>query len=153
MNGYRYINFKKRISFTRIIFNFSACLASFATEQVVDLCHGHRKCLIAANSSTFGDPCRPESRTYLKVVYTCGKYTSFIYESVRIQKNEISNTLFFLFRRSFEFALMVSKELVTFRGWRMVTTRKWASFSKNEKFFASDCTLIFLLERASLLVE
>ncbi|XP_011494096.1 PREDICTED: protein eva-1 isoform X2 [Ceratosolen solmsi marchali] len=47
------------------------CLASHATEKVIDLCHGRRHCSIAANSSTFGDPCRPESRTYLKVVYTC----------------------------------------------------------------------------------
>ncbi|XP_031782157.1 protein eva-1 homolog C isoform X3 [Nasonia vitripennis] len=47
------------------------CLASHATEKVIDLCHGRRHCSIAANSSTFGDPCRSESRTYLKVVYTC----------------------------------------------------------------------------------
>ncbi|XP_058793798.1 uncharacterized protein LOC131665736 isoform X2 [Phymastichus coffea] len=47
------------------------CLASHATERLIDLCHGRRHCSIAANSTTFGDPCRPESRTYLKVVYTC----------------------------------------------------------------------------------
>ncbi|KAJ8678651.1 hypothetical protein QAD02_014438, partial [Eretmocerus hayati] len=50
------------------------CLASYATEKVIELCHGRRHCSIAANSSTFGDPCRPESKTYLKVVYTCGEY-------------------------------------------------------------------------------
>ncbi|XP_014204611.1 uncharacterized protein LOC106636657 [Copidosoma floridanum] len=47
------------------------CMENRATEMVIDLCHGRRHCLIAANSSTFGDPCQPESRTYLKVVYTC----------------------------------------------------------------------------------
>uniref|UniRef100_A0ABD2W0B8 SUEL-type lectin domain-containing protein n=1 Tax=Trichogramma kaykai TaxID=54128 RepID=A0ABD2W0B8_9HYME len=58
------------------------CMASHATEKVIDLCHGRRHCSIAANSSTFGDPCRPESRTYLKVVYTC------VYRSVLREQYE-----------------------------------------------------------------
>ncbi|XP_023316275.1 protein eva-1 homolog C isoform X1 [Trichogramma pretiosum] len=58
------------------------CMANHATEKVIDLCHGRRHCSIAANSSTFGDPCRPESRTYLKVVYTC------VYRSVLREQYE-----------------------------------------------------------------
>ncbi|XP_076751355.1 uncharacterized protein LOC143423722 isoform X1 [Xylocopa sonorina] len=47
------------------------CMVSYATETVMNLCHGKRRCTVVANSSTFGEPCSPESRTYLKVVYTC----------------------------------------------------------------------------------
>lgn len=36
-------------------------------------CHGKRSCSISPDISTFGNPCRPASRMYLKVVYTCGK--------------------------------------------------------------------------------
>ncbi|XP_076667728.1 uncharacterized protein LOC143368664 isoform X2 [Andrena cerasifolii] len=48
-----------------------SCMASYATETVINLCHGKRRCSVVANSSTFGEPCSPDSRTYLKVVYTC----------------------------------------------------------------------------------
>ncbi|XP_037954051.1 uncharacterized protein LOC119684154 [Teleopsis dalmanni] len=47
------------------------CLASRATETVMQICHGRRRCNIAANANTFGSPCQPNSRMYLKVVYTC----------------------------------------------------------------------------------
>ncbi|KAG4077616.1 hypothetical protein HA402_008876, partial [Bradysia odoriphaga] len=47
------------------------CLASYATETVMEVCHGRRRCSISADSSTFGNPCRSESRVYLKIVYTC----------------------------------------------------------------------------------
>ncbi|XP_043279393.1 protein eva-1 homolog C isoform X3 [Venturia canescens] len=47
------------------------CVASYATETVRRMCHGKRKCAVYANSSTFGEPCKPDSRTYLKIVYTC----------------------------------------------------------------------------------
>lgn len=53
--------------------NFSDCLASYATETVMQYCHGRRKCSLTADQKTFGKPCQPESRMYLKVVYTCGK--------------------------------------------------------------------------------
>lgn len=39
----------------------------------MNICHGKRSCNIAADKDTFGSPCRPESRMYLKVVYTCGE--------------------------------------------------------------------------------
>ncbi|CAG9816980.1 unnamed protein product [Phaedon cochleariae] len=47
------------------------CLVSYATETVMQLCHGKRSCDLSADISTFGSPCKPESRMYLKVVYTC----------------------------------------------------------------------------------
>ncbi|XP_029718996.1 protein eva-1 [Aedes albopictus] len=48
-----------------------SCLASYATETVMQKCHGRRKCMLSADSTTFGKPCRADSRMYLKVVYTC----------------------------------------------------------------------------------
>lgn len=53
----------------------AACLVSYATETVINLCHGKRSCEVSADTGTFGSPCRPDSRMYLKVVYTCGKLT------------------------------------------------------------------------------
>nr|XP_036677732.1 uncharacterized protein LOC108005068 isoform X2 [Drosophila suzukii]XP_036677733.1 uncharacterized protein LOC108005068 isoform X2 [Drosophila suzukii]XP_036677734.1 uncharacterized protein LOC108005068 isoform X2 [Drosophila suzukii]XP_036677736.1 uncharacterized protein LOC108005068 isoform X2 [Drosophila suzukii]XP_036677737.1 uncharacterized protein LOC108005068 isoform X2 [Drosophila suzukii]XP_036677738.1 uncharacterized protein LOC108005068 isoform X2 [Drosophila suzukii] len=47
------------------------CLASYATETVMKICHGRRRCNLAADANTFGSPCQPNSRMYLKVVYTC----------------------------------------------------------------------------------
>ncbi|XP_020287988.1 protein eva-1 homolog C isoform X2 [Pseudomyrmex gracilis] len=49
------------------------CSIDFATETLINLCHGKRRCIVVASNTTFGkaDPCRPESKTYLKVVYTC----------------------------------------------------------------------------------
>jgi len=55
-----------------------ACLVSYATETVMQICHGKRRCTLSADSNTFGKPCRPDSRMYLKVVYTCGKYCYFV---------------------------------------------------------------------------
>lgn len=54
-------------------FFFSACLEPYATETAMRECHGKRRCVLSADSNMFGKPCRPGSRTYLKVVYTCGK--------------------------------------------------------------------------------
>lgn len=55
------------------------CMMDFATETVMQLCHGKRRCSVVANSTTFGrpDPCSPDSKTYLKVVYTCGERKKF----------------------------------------------------------------------------
>ncbi|XP_046986065.1 protein eva-1 [Schistocerca americana] len=47
------------------------CLVSYATEIVMRMCHGKRRCTLPADSETFGKPCRSDSRMYLKVVYTC----------------------------------------------------------------------------------
>ncbi|KAF4520096.1 hypothetical protein B566_EDAN010325, partial [Ephemera danica] len=47
------------------------CLMSYATETVMQLCHGKRRCTLSADKATFGDPCSENSRMYLKVVYTC----------------------------------------------------------------------------------
>jgi len=40
----------------------------------MNMCHGKRRCTLSADPATFGNPCKPESRMYLKVVYTCGEY-------------------------------------------------------------------------------
>lgn len=53
-------------------FYLSACEASFSTETVMQMCHGKRRCTLNASSSTFGNPCSPQSHLYLRVVYTCG---------------------------------------------------------------------------------
>ncbi|XP_017778713.1 PREDICTED: protein eva-1 homolog C isoform X6 [Nicrophorus vespilloides] len=47
------------------------CLVSYATETVMQICHGKRSCEMSADASTFGNPCRPQTRMYLKVVYAC----------------------------------------------------------------------------------
>ncbi|XP_065155934.1 protein eva-1-like isoform X2 [Atheta coriaria] len=47
------------------------CLVSYATETVMQICHGKRRCDISADASTFGNPCRPQTRMYLRIVYTC----------------------------------------------------------------------------------
>ncbi|ODM98084.1 Protein eva-1 C [Orchesella cincta] len=49
-----------------------SCLSSFATENVMQMCHGKRRCALGVNPSTFGNPCKPESKMYLKVIHTCG---------------------------------------------------------------------------------
>lgn len=60
---------------SRILINiFAACPASYTTETVMKICHGQRKCSLTADSATFGKPCKPETRMYLKVVYTCGEF-------------------------------------------------------------------------------
>lgn len=47
------------------------CLANYATETLMKLCHGKEECTVKADTETFGNPCRERSRKYLKVVYTC----------------------------------------------------------------------------------
>nr|XP_037281337.1 protein eva-1 homolog C-like [Rhipicephalus microplus] len=50
----------------------SDCQVSYATETVLTTCHGRRKCTVAADMGTFGNPsCHKDSRLFLKVVYTC----------------------------------------------------------------------------------
>ncbi|KAG1701180.1 Protein eva-1 C [Nymphon striatum] len=50
------------------------CQASFATETVLKLCHGERRCVIPASTDTFGNPCQQDVNMYLRVEFTCGKY-------------------------------------------------------------------------------
>lgn len=63
-------------------FSFADCLASYATETVMQYCHGRRKCSLTADQKTFGKPCLPESRMYLKVVYTCGKLSWILKQGI-----------------------------------------------------------------------
>lgn len=60
---------------------FAACPASYTTETVMKICHGQRKCSLTADSATFGKPCKPETRMYLKVVYTCGRSSQYFISS------------------------------------------------------------------------
>ncbi|XP_023941274.1 protein eva-1 [Bicyclus anynana] len=48
-----------------------SCSAPYALKTTMQICHGKQQCQIVADSKTFGSPCRPESRAYLKVSYTC----------------------------------------------------------------------------------
>ncbi|CAF4900113.1 unnamed protein product [Pieris macdunnoughi] len=50
------------------------CMEPYATETAMRECHGKRRCVLSADSKMFGKPCRTGSRTYLKVVYTCGPH-------------------------------------------------------------------------------
>lgn len=54
----------------------------------MQICHGRRKCTLTADSTTFGKPCRPDSRMYLKVVYTCGKFRDSKEKSLLILYNK-----------------------------------------------------------------
>jgi hypothetical protein len=47
------------------------CQASYATEMVMRICHGRRKCNMLADIQTFGNPCSEGVKPYLRVVYTC----------------------------------------------------------------------------------
>lgn len=60
----------------------AACPASYTTETVMKICHGQRKCSLTADSATFGRPCKPETRMYLKVVYTCGRSNTALPSSI-----------------------------------------------------------------------
>ncbi|KOB76909.1 Protein eva, partial [Operophtera brumata] len=53
------------------VLRFTACLEPYATETAMRECHGKRRCVLSSDSKMFGKPCRPGSKTYLKVVYTC----------------------------------------------------------------------------------
>lgn len=58
-----------------IIICIAACLVSYATETVMQICHGKRNCTLSADAATFGNPCKyPSTRMYLKVVFTCGEF-------------------------------------------------------------------------------
>lgn len=70
------IDYLKINKFTLTQLLFIACLVSYATETVMQYCHGKRSCDLVADIATFGSTCRSESRMYLKVVYTCGTYFS-----------------------------------------------------------------------------
>lgn len=62
------------LSTTHAEHSFSACLVSYATETVMQICHGRRRCSVTADAGTFGRPCKTDVRMYLKVVYTCSEY-------------------------------------------------------------------------------
>lgn len=54
------------------------------------ICHGQRKCSLTADSATFGKPCKPETRMYLKVVYTCGELQDEVEKLYRLLIDSLS---------------------------------------------------------------
>lgn len=57
----------------------------------MQICHGRRRCNLAADANTFGSPCQPNSRMYLKVVYTCGKLQAKIFKLKHIAFKTLAN--------------------------------------------------------------
>ncbi|XP_055603308.1 uncharacterized protein LOC129751676 isoform X2 [Uranotaenia lowii] len=47
------------------------CLSSHTSLTLTEICHGRRKCTVAIEGSTFGQPCPENVRVSLKVVYAC----------------------------------------------------------------------------------
>ncbi|XP_014367621.2 uncharacterized protein LOC106718128 isoform X1 [Papilio machaon] len=69
-----------------------SCKAPHTVETVMQKCHGKRRCQITVTQNTFGTPCRPDSKPYLKIVYACvplGVMTEK-YESA-LEKDEVLN--------------------------------------------------------------
>ncbi|KFB37057.1 hypothetical protein ZHAS_00004253 [Anopheles sinensis] len=56
-----------------VTFSKGACLSEHTSHTLTEICQGRRKCTVAVESSTFGNPCPENARTYLKVIYACGK--------------------------------------------------------------------------------
>ncbi|XP_055543320.1 uncharacterized protein LOC129728876 isoform X2 [Wyeomyia smithii] len=47
------------------------CLSAHASHTLTEICQGRRKCTVAVEGSTFGQPCPVNIRVSLKVVYAC----------------------------------------------------------------------------------
>ncbi|XP_058056105.1 protein eva-1-like [Anopheles bellator] len=47
------------------------CLSEHTSHTLTEICQGRRKCTVAVESSTFGNPCPDSIRVYLKVIYAC----------------------------------------------------------------------------------
>ncbi|XP_053681289.1 uncharacterized protein LOC128732145 [Anopheles nili] len=47
------------------------CLSEHTSHTLTEICQGRRKCTVAVESSTFGNPCPENTRVYLKVIYAC----------------------------------------------------------------------------------
>ncbi|XP_065165488.1 protein eva-1 homolog C-like isoform X2 [Atheta coriaria] len=79
------------------------CLVSYATETVMQICHGKRSCEFSADASTFGNPCKPLTRMYLRIVYTCvpRKVLNKQYEG-RLAEDEVDMDLNFNYDEDFD---------------------------------------------------
>lgn len=52
--------------------DLAKCEASYATEAVMQICHGRQSCVILADGDSLGAPsCSNSENIYLKTVYTC----------------------------------------------------------------------------------
>lgn len=52
----------------------TGCQQLYATETVMHICHGRRRCEITARTDIFGKPCQYITPQQLKIVYTCSKH-------------------------------------------------------------------------------
>ncbi|XP_065584972.1 uncharacterized protein LOC136043882 isoform X3 [Artemia franciscana] len=70
------------------------CQASYATETVMEFCHGKRHCSLTSSTAIFGSPCHPKSHNYLRIVYTCvsGKVLSDKYLGKSFEGDSGGNT-------------------------------------------------------------
>ncbi|XP_035227155.1 protein eva-1 homolog C-like [Stegodyphus dumicola] len=51
---------------------YESCSANFATETAMNSCNGRRKCVLTADTKTFGvTGCSAKTRIFLRVVFTC----------------------------------------------------------------------------------
>lgn len=48
------------------------CLYYGALDTVKKLCYGKQRCLFIINDQQFRNPCTPETKKYLTVIYSCG---------------------------------------------------------------------------------
>uniref|UniRef100_A0AAY4EAB9 SUEL-type lectin domain-containing protein n=1 Tax=Denticeps clupeoides TaxID=299321 RepID=A0AAY4EAB9_9TELE len=47
------------------------CLYDGAASAVSQMCHGHQRCFVAVGDQNFKDPCPPQTRKYLSILYSC----------------------------------------------------------------------------------
>lgn len=52
--------------------SLTECLYHGALDTVKNLCYGKQRCLLSVNDQQFRNPCMPETKKYLSVVYSCG---------------------------------------------------------------------------------
>lgn len=100
----------------------------------MQMCHGRRRCTISADSTTFGNPCRPDSRMYLKTVYTCGNWFTFHTLTFRYAKEiaEWKST-----RRTFQLEIVVVRQ--TFAR----SLSPWHTYTRNVSVPIITCVILW----------
>lgn len=70
----------------------------------MQMCHGKRKCALGVDPATFGNPCKPESVMYLKVIHTCGRSSliSIVGESLaQYEDLSMTNDIYIIIKEAF----------------------------------------------------
>lgn len=62
----------------------TACRSKTALDELVQKCHGKKRCMIQAEEYVFGNPCPKGVNKYLTVIYTCGKCRIQVKQSHRV---------------------------------------------------------------------